>query len=116
MKCDILENVQLYNNRSLKNIYFSSVISSLKNIHCTKNPQLNLENLAIYVLKGINVCVCKVSCHGDFMKLYDKDYQLYLAKVVKYLYHRFEDQGVKANIVLTLGKLNEIDQNMSKLV
>ena len=45
------------------------------------------------------------------MKLYSDNYQIYITKLIKYFLDRFDDQNIKFNIIATLSKLKELDDD-----
>ena len=45
------------------------------------------------------------------MKLYSDNYQIYITKLIKYFLDRFDDQNIKVNIIATLSKLRELDDD-----
>lgn len=70
----------------------------------------------MYIIKGINVLLCKNSCHGDIMKLYSENYDEYVSKLMKYLLHRFYTPESRYNILLTMSKMKEVDDNLFAIV
>lgn len=111
LKCDILENLELRNNRSLETINVFSL--NLRNIYLFNNPNVNFENIGVYIIKGINVLICKSSCHGDLMKVYAQDYETYVSYVMRYMMVKFfENSDSRYFIMLTLLKMREVDENL----
>lgn len=111
LKCDILENLELRNNKSLEIINVYSL--NLKNIYVFNNPNVNFENIGIYIIKGINVLICKSSCRGDFMKVYSEDYETYVSYVLKFLMLKFFESGDSRYwIMLTLKKMKEVEESL----
>ena len=45
------------------------------------------------------------------MKLYSDNYQIYITKLIKYFLDRFDDQNIKFNIIASLSKLKELDDD-----
>lgn len=59
----------------------------------------------------INVLLCKNSCDGDVKRLEDKNYSIYLTRILRYLCNRFEESNTyKLELVITLNKLELLDE------
>ena len=114
IKCDIMESVALRNNLLLENIYIYSM--HLKNIYVYNNPNMNLENLGLYISKGISVLVCKSSCHGSISKVIKDRYDICVEKVMKFLIEQFYVQEARTIILLTMSKMKEVDDNLFRAV
>ena len=75
--------MELRNNEQLQTVYIHSL--DLKNIYIYNNPNIALENIGIYIIKGINVLLCRSSCRGGFSKLYSSNYDTYVNNILKKL-------------------------------
>lgn len=60
---------------------------------CSECPKLRLENIGIYILKRVNVLICNYSCEGDVERLESKNYSVFLARILRYLFNRFEESN-----------------------
>lgn len=112
-----LSNIELSYNSKLESIF--ALTPDLKNINSYANPQLHMENLAIYILQGKNVLVDDVSCSGQFAKLSankDPARDSYTQKVCKLFTHlvgKFDQGEVKNNLLVTMFKTKLLDSNLS---
>ena len=89
---------------------------NLKNIDIYNNPNLNMENIGLYIIKGINVLLCKNSCHRDATKMYSETYDEYVSKLMKYFLNRFYNPESRYTILLTMSKMKEVDDSLLKMV
>jgi hypothetical protein len=95
------------------------VSTHLSNLSCYVNPELRLENLAMYIIQGKNVLVDDISCFGQMPKILtvkDKNRDSYTQKVCQlftYLVTRFEQGDVRNNLLITMFKTKLLDTNLS---
>jgi len=109
IKCDQLENAILRNNCNLTHIYINS--KKLMNLDCSQCSKLRLENIGIYIFMKCNVLLCSNSCDGDVKRLEDKNYSIFLTRILRYLFNRFHSENLyKLDLALTLNKLELIDE------
>ena len=73
-------------NQSLEIIFVNS--TSLKNIDCTGSNKIKLENIGVYILKGINVLLTDIACDGYLKKLRDVSYSTFVMNILKFLLNR----------------------------
>ena len=58
-----------------------------------------------------NVLLCSNSCDGDVKRLEDKNYSIFLTRILRYLFNRFHSENLyKLDLALTLNKLGLIDE------
>jgi hypothetical protein len=77
----------------------------LKNIYVYNNPSIALENIGMYILKGINVLMCRSSCMGIDTKFCFMSYKRYMSSVLRNLLPRFSNPLSREVMVLTLSRM-----------